>query len=126
MKQVHHGRNTIVGLYKLLFFKRKDAKDPRATFALMGLATVTIFSMCKLMLYFCAIAFVYGIFKQKIRILPGCFYTFIFWTLARFFRMAAFEVENIRDGNLLIAIFSGALSFVGIVIAVVTLLIDKF
>lgn len=46
-KNVHKKRNDIVALYKLLFFKQKDVRDPRATFVLMSLATMGIFSICK-------------------------------------------------------------------------------
>ena len=116
-KNVHKKRNDIVALYKLLFFKQKDVRDPRATFVLISLATMGIFSICKWMLYIFVISIIVGMFKMKIDILLGITLSFVLWMLARIFRMASFEVEKIRDGNLLIAIFSGVLSFVAVVIA---------
>ena len=35
------------------------------------------------------------------------------------------EIEKIEDGNLIIAIFSGVLSFVAVVIAIVAIIVDK-
>ena len=124
-KNVHKKRNDIVALYKLLFFKPKDVRDPRATFVLISLATMGIFSICKWMLYIFVISIIVGMFKMEIDILLGITLSFVLWMLARIFRMASFEVEKIRDGNLLIAIFSGVLSFVAVVIAIVAIIVDK-
>ena len=124
-KNVHKKRNDIVALYKLLFFKQKDVRDPRATFVLISLATMGIFSICKWMLYIFVISIIVGMFKMKIDILLGITLSFVLWMLARIFRMASFEVEKIRDGNLLIAIFSGVLSFVAVIIAIVAIIVDK-
>jgi len=49
----------------------------------------------------------------------------VLWVFARIFRIASFEVEKIDDGNLIIAIFSGVLSFVAVVIAIVAIIVDK-
>ena len=125
LENVHKKRNDIVGLVKLLFFKQKDIRDPRATFALMNLATVGVFSICKWILYIVVIAIILGIIQLKVDFFLGITVSFVLWMLARIFRMASFEIEKIRDGNLLIAIFSGALSFVAVAIAIIALFIDK-
>ena len=124
-KNIHRKRNDIVALYKLLFFKQKDIRDPRATFVLMSLAIMGVFSICKWILYIFVISIIIGMVQLEIDVLLGGTFGFALWMLARIFRMAAFEVENIRDSNLLIAIFSGTLSFVAVVIAIVTIVIDK-
>lgn len=124
-KNVHRKRNDIVGLYKVLFFKRKDIRDPRATFVLMSLATTSVFSICKWVLYSFVILIIISMIKLEINIFLGIALSFVLWMLARIFRIASFETEKIDDGNLIISIFSGVLSFVAVVIAIVTIIVDK-
>ena len=124
LKTVHRKRNEIVTLYKLLFFKQKDIREPRATFVLMSLATMGIFFICRWMLYILVIPIIIGMFKREINILFGVTISFALWIVGRIFRIASFEIDNIRDNNLLIAIFSGAMSFVAVVIAIVAIIVD--
>lgn len=118
-------RNDFFLLKNLLFIKAKDVSDMRATFALMRLAVMGIFALCKWILYLCAASMIYGVWNDTIEIALGCMLAAVLWVFARIFRIASFEIEKIDDGNLIIAIFSGVLSFVAVVIAIVAIIIDK-
>lgn len=91
----------------------------------MRLAVIGIFALCKWVLYLCAASMIYGIWNNSIEIALGCMIAIVLWVFARIFRIASFEIEKIEDGNLIIAIFSGVLSFVAVIIAIVAIIVDK-
>lgn len=124
-RKCHQIRNDFFLYKNLLFIKAKDVKDMRATFGLMRLAVIGIFALCKWVLYLCAASMIYGICNNSIEIALGCMIAIVLWVFARIFRIASFEIEKIEDGNLIIAIFSGVLSFVAVVIAIVAIIVDK-
>ena len=124
-RKCHQIRNDFFLFKNLLFIKAKDVKDMRATFGLMRLAVIGIFALCKWVLYLCAASMIYGIWNNSIEIAIGCMIAILLWVFARIFRIASFEIEKIEDGNLIIAIFSGVLSFVAVVIAIVAIIVDK-
>ena len=124
-RKCHQIRNDFFLFKNLLFIKAKDVKDMRATFGLMRLAVIGIFALCKWILYLCASAMVYGVWSKAIELPLGLMIAFVLWVFARIFRIASFEIEKIEDGNLIIAIFSGVLSFVAVVIAIVAIIVDK-
>ena len=124
-RKCHQIRNDFFLFKNLLFIKAKDVRDMRATFGLMRLAVIGIFALCKWILYLCAASMLYGIWNDSIDIALGCMFAVVLWVFARIFRIASFEVEKINDGNLIIAIFSGVLSFVAVVIAIVAIIVDK-
>ena len=124
-RKCHQIRNDFFLFKNLLFIKAKDVKDMRATFGLMRLAVIGIFALCKWVLYLCAASMIYGIWNNSIEIALGCMIAIVLWVFARIFRIASFEIEKIKDGNLIIAIFSGVLSFVAVIIAIVAIIVDK-
>ena len=124
-RKCHKFRNDFFLLKNLLFIKAKDVRDMRATFGLMRLATSGVFALCKWALYFFAASMIYGVWNDTVETVLGCMIAVIVWVFARIFRIASFEVEKINDGNLIINIFSGVLSFVAVVIAIVTIIVDK-
>lgn len=124
-RKCHKFRNDFFLLKNLLFIKAKDVRDMRATFGLMRLATSGVFILCKWALYLLAASMIYGIWNDTIETALGCMIAVVVWVFARIFRIASFEVEKIEDGNLVIAIFSGVLSFVAVVIAIVAIIVDK-
>ena len=67
----------------------------------------------------------YGVWSKAIELPLGLMIAFVLWVFARIFRIASFEMEKMKDGNLLTAIFSGVLSFVAVVIAIVAIIVDK-
>ena len=125
LQKYHEFRNDFFLLKNLLFIKAKDVRDMRATFGLMRLAVISILAICKWILYLCAASMIYGIWDEAIDLPLGVMFAFVLWVFARIFRIASFEMEKMKDGNLLTAIFSGVLSFVAVVIAIVAIVIDK-
>lgn len=124
LKGIHALRNEWVGIGRLFFFKSKNAKDLRATFALMKFALDAIFRLCKWCLYILAAAFVVLAFQNGIMSFPTLVMAFLIWGFARLCRIASFEVEEIKDGNLLIALFSGGISFVAMIVAIIAIFIE--
>lgn len=124
LKKLHKLRNDLVAFWKLLFFKPENVRDMRATFSLIKLAVIGILALSKWGLYLLSGFAVYSIFAQSADWLSTLCIAFAIWLIARIFRIAAFEIEKVKDGNLLLDIFSGSLSFVAVVIAIIALVID--
>lgn len=124
LQRLHIARNNFMSIWNLLFFKSKNARDLRATYSLIQLAVVMIFKLCKWCLYFVSFAAVASVFKNGWDNLSNLVIAFVIWAFARMFRIASFEVEKVKDGNLLIALFSGCISFVAMVVAIIAIFIE--
>ena len=48
LRKYHEFRNDFLGVRKLLFIKKEEVRDVRATFGLLRLAVIGVFSLCKL------------------------------------------------------------------------------
>lgn len=123
-KKIHAARNDLFALWNILFFKSKNVKDMRTTMLLMQLAVMGMFAICKWCLYLFSIAGIYSLVIGQVDYIPGLSITLVAWMFARIFRIAAFEIEKMKDGNLLIAIFSGCVSFAAMVVAVIALFVN--
>lgn len=124
LKKVHEIRNNWNAMWSLFFFKSENVRDIRTTLGLMQLAVIGIFTICKWCLYFISLAMVYSVLTNCADVISHLSFAFATWMFARVFRIAVFEIEKMKDGNLLIAIFSGCISFVAMVVAIITLLVD--
>ncbi|MBQ8605001.1 MAG: hypothetical protein IJ410_09205 [Oscillospiraceae bacterium] len=125
LKKWHRYRNDFVGIWRLLFIKAKDVKDMRATFGLISMATALVFRACKWLLYVLSLyVFILSI-NNKILLIMGTSLSIMIWMIARLFRIAAFEIDKMRDTNMLLTIFSAALTFVTIIIPVITFFLNK-
>ena len=124
LKRFHIARNNFMSIWNLLFFKSKNARDLRATFSLIQLAVVEIFKLCKWCLYFISFVATISAFQNGVENISNLAIAFVIWTFARLFRIASFEVEKVKDGNLLIALFSGCISFVAMVVAIIAIFVD--
>ena len=111
-------------MWSLFFFKSENVRDIRTTLGLMQLAVIGIFTICKWCLYFISLAMVYSVLTNGVDVISHLSFAFATWMFARVFRIAVFEIEKMKDGNLLIAIFSGCISFTAMVVAIITLLVD--
>ena len=120
---VHKFRNDIVALGRILFMKECDVRGPRATFAIIAMLTTEFFKWYKWGLYILAAAMFITAFANENITVVGIIYGFFLWLLARIVRMATFEISKLRDGNLLLTIFSGCLSLIAVVIAIVALVV---
>lgn len=125
IKRIHAVRNNLALLWKILFFKAENVKDLRTTLGLMRLLVIGIFSICKWCLYVISLAILYATFQKDAVVIINLIMAFTTWVFARLFRIASFEVEKIKDGNISIAIFSGCISFVAMVIAIITIFIGR-
>ena len=125
LRKYHEFRNDFLGVRKLLFIKKEEVRDVRATFGLLRLAVIGVFSLCKWILYVCAAGLIYCVWNHTVELALGTTISIALWVFARMFRIAAFEVEKIQDGNLIIALFSGVLSFVAVVTAIVAIVVNK-
>ncbi len=123
-KKIHAIRNNWNAMWSLFFFKSENVRDIRTTLGLMQLAVIGIFTICKWCLYFISLAMVYLILINGVDVVSHLSFAFVTWMFARVFRIAVFEIEKMKDGNLLIAIFSGCISFAAMVVAIITLLVD--
>lgn len=124
LKRLHIARNNWMAIWNLLFFKSKNARDLRATFSLIQLAVVEIFKLCKWCLYFVSFAIVISALQSGGDSLSNIAIAIVIWAFARLFRIASFEVDKVKDGNLLIALFSGCISFVAMVVAIIAIFIE--
>lgn len=123
-KKIHTIGNNWNAMWSLFFFKSENVRDIRTTLGLMQLAVIGIFTICKWCLYFISLAMVYLILINGADVVSHLSFAFVTWMFARVFRIAVFEIEKMKDGNLLIAIFSGCISFAAMVVAIITLLVD--
>lgn len=123
LKKLHAIRNDVMVMKNFLFFKAKNVRDMRATLALMQLSVMAIFDICKWFLYMIVIALIVSVFQGGIESIFNLGIAFGVWVFARAFRIASFEVEKMDDGNVLIAIFSGCISFVAVVVAIIAIFI---
>lgn len=125
LKKWHRFRNDFVGIWRLLFIKAKDVKDMRATFGLISMATALVFRSCKWLLYALSLYVFILSLNNKILLIMGTSLSIMIWMIARLFRIAALEIDKMRDTNMLLTIFSAALTFVTIIIPVITFFLNK-
>ena len=113
-------RNGLVSFWGFLWLKRKNAENLRAATTLAQLALALIFWLCELCLYFITSYFVWNTFRF------GFTEPYFLWALnslffARFFRLARFEVDYLKDKEYLIALLSGVASFFAMLFALIGL-----
>lgn len=120
-------RNFISIFIHFLLFNKKHVRSDVMTYALLQMATSIIFSACKWILYYvslmCAIKYVRLHYEpsdtiKEIYIIYAC----VAFVFARIFRIAVFEIDNMKDKNYLIAIFSATTCFIAMIIAIITYL----
>lgn len=123
----HEFKNNCAVLKTLFTFKKKDAKTPRLSFELMRLGATAVYGICELLLYMMAVSFVvYTIIANETAgsIYLSVAYGFITVLFARIIRIARFEIENIKDKEMLNTIFSATMAFIGVVLAVIALIVQ--
>lgn len=121
LKKFHKIRNDAYLIWNFLFFEPKNVKDMRTTMGLLQMAIISIFIMCKWFLYLVSLVAIYLAFSKKEAIISYLLFAFVSWIFARAFRIAVFEIEKMKDGNLLISLFSACTSFVAMVVAIIAL-----
>lgn len=112
-------RNAICGFYALITFKRRNAKNDHTTFSLLQFATSSLFDVIRLLLYIITAFIVLAVIQNNKPI--WLIYGLGSFTFARMFRVASFEIDNMKDRQYLIAIFSAITSFLALIIAIIAL-----
>lgn len=121
-------RNTIAVLFSIIFFKRKYAKDDVVTFGLMRMAISSLLGIIKVLLYLVSIFLLlvsfYSIENKEWIMQPiYILYSFVALLFARLFRVAEYEVENMRDRQNLIGILSALSAFLALIVAIIALVV---
>ena len=124
LKIWHRVRNYLAVMWTILFFKEKNARDLIATMALMKLAVSGIFIICEWVLYALLVIIAFFMFMNGLDVIYNPLTAFVTLFFARVFRVASFEADKIGDSNLLIAIFSGCISFVAMIVAIIAIFVD--
>ena len=110
-------RNAMCGFWALINFNRENAQNDFTTFSLLQFATEILFNIIKWFFYTTSfLVFLYAIQNSKYLLIV---YSLLIYTFARIFRIASFEIANIKDRQYIIAIFSAITSFIALIIAII-------
>jgi len=127
-KVIHSIRNSFFGFFSLVTFKKKNVKNDIITYNLLRLVGSGIFNIIKILLYIVTAIIIFNSFFTidnnvfslhfQTHLLIYAVGSFLF---ARIFRIAAFEMENMKDKNYLIAILSATTCFFAMIFALIAL-----
>lgn len=119
-------KNNCSTIKSIITFKAQDAKTPRLSFELIRLLTSMVYGISSFILYIIAVFFLLtliflaGFDKiYSVLAIPTLL-------LARIIRIAELEVENLKDRELLNTIFTANMTFVGVILATVAIIIEVF
>lgn len=128
VKAGHRVRNFFSVLFHFIFFSEKKATTDTVTFGLLQMTTSGIFKLCSTILILLTLLFILKsfamiqenefIFKFQPIYLGYALPTFMF---SKFFKIASFEIVNLKDRNYVIAIFSATTCFFAMVFALIAL-----
>ena len=129
LKKIHNLRNDISMFFHFIFFKRKNIQDDLITFGLMKYFTGALFIASKFFLAFLTVVFLIsslGTLQQHqfiVKFQPLFLgFAFLFFLLSRACRIAAYEVEHIKDRGYLLTIFSAITCFFAMLLSLAALL----
>lgn len=112
-------RNVVCAFYVLITFKRENAKNDSITFSLFQSVTSILFSAIEWLFYMITVSIVLVIIKNNKPV--WLIYGLVSFIFARIFRAASFEIDNMKDRQYLIAIFSSITSFLALIITIIAL-----
>ena len=121
-------RNFFSVFIHFLFFNKKHAKSDAMTYAILQMATSAIFSACKWMLYYISIIYILEFIESFVEPIEAVnwfniLYASVLFIFARIFRIVVFEIDNMKDKNYLITIFSATTCFIAMIIAIIALFV---
>lgn len=132
LKIIHLFRNIVSVFFHFLFLKKENVKSDSATIAIIQTITIFIYWLIKWGLYILSIVllsltFINNIDLQAHSIIwqfrfEYLLYSVLTFAIAKAFRIAVFEIENMDDKNFLLSIFTGTTSFLALLIAVISLI----
>lgn len=108
---------------RIMFIKKEDVPDGFGTTSLLKLILEPIFFILQLALYGVAIVFVYFTVISGISVAWGILAAIIAFIFARLIRITSFEIDNMKDKQYLLSIFTGVLSLGAIIIAIIALFV---
>jgi hypothetical protein len=115
----------LFAFFKLIYVKKQDVSEDMATTGLIKLTLKLIFFILQISLIIAAIGFIVvpilNIYQSGVTITTGIFLAVFAFILSRLFRIAGFEIENIKERDYLVALFSGITSFAALIIAIIAL-----
>lgn len=127
LKKWHSMRNDWAVFCSAMTFKAEYAKKPRVAFELMRLATSSLYRLCEILLYILGLAIMF-VAVCAATISPIGFACIpigtIAWFFARIVRIAKLEVENITDKDILNTLFGANMTFLGVILAMVAIVIE--
>ncbi len=123
--------NNIKVIFRSLFIRTRDIKDVRITLSLIKLFSYLFFAFISLCLHVACLLLIVYIPLQytitNITPLPWyetimlAFFALTIFLLARVFRIAKIEVDNLSDSNLIFGFFTAIVSIISIVIAIIAI-----
>lgn len=124
----HEVLNNMSVLISLFTFRKKDVKDTRLSFGLMQLGSMAVYGIFEWALYilaiFCIVFMVFAVMAKRAfwTICLSLIWGFVAVLLARIFRIAKFEIENLKDKEMVNMVFSANMAFIGVIFTVIGLL----
>ena len=126
---LHRWRNDMALFFKIIFLPQKETRGDIATFGIIHIALICIFSFIKWLCYFLMALLFFSAFYSftdrvwtlSIWLLPCAFVCFVF---ARIIRVAVFEIEKMNDRNYLLSILSAVTALIAMIIALVALFLE--
>jgi len=123
-------RNTIVGIWHLLFLRKDDTYKDTATVALLASMASWIIGSFKVVLYIVLVAMV--VCASRFSFTPLWLFVICFGLLlvsiflvARLLRIVQFEIEKIQDSQYLVGLLSALLAIIALALSVVAWLFPK-
>ena len=120
--------NNLACFFRILIMGRKKAKTLNTTYLLIQYFTAKVFSLIKLFFYGFAIVMIVAAIKMTIdgmwiQAIVSMGLSVVLITIAALFRIAGYEIENLKKREEILAISSTVTAIVAAIIALVALLI---
>ena len=126
---IYRIRKLLLGIWKLLFLKRKEAKTTFATYVLIGEMMSWILLAFEVILYvfsgFLVLVSVYNIQEKIIRFnFISLTWAILIWMVARIIRVVSMEISNVKEKEELVTIISAFTALSSLIISIIALFIS--
>ena len=109
--------NTICVFFRILFISKKKAKYLSAVNGLFQSVTEGVFASLRYGMYFLTIVLVFRGFAQE-QICAHCIYAVLAFVYGQIFRLAQFEVAEMKDKEYLLAVFAALISVISLIVSI--------
>ncbi|MBR4655685.1 MAG: hypothetical protein IKO68_03720 [Oscillospiraceae bacterium] len=128
-RPIRQALNNTASVFRMMFIKRDKATTSKATYSLIRVYAEWSFSAVKWLLYIIsAILVLYGvntaIHSDWMRMATHLVYALLTFVMARLFRIAGFEVSNMRDRSEVLAISSTIAAIAALMVAIAALVVE--